>query len=196
MIEHQLEFLKQIVSILMGLSITYTVQSFLEKYIQTKSGANFQQYSIFILLLFNIIRFYYGNWMYISKELRSSAFAPRPQRKFSPFLISFFIFIIQSVIFSMLSLQKYDNFFYFFASVLFVDALGFAILNSLKHSNDSNTRTDRIERMWTWNNTLAVVLLLVVFLLFKNSNNFFIYCFIISIINTVIGCYLNFKNFF
>ena len=188
---NKLEFLKQIVSILMGLSITYTVQSFLEKYIYAKSGANFQQYSIFILLLLNIIRFYYGNWMYISTEL-DSRFSPNSQNKLSPFLISFFICIIQSIIFSMLSLQKYDNFFYFFASVLFVDASGFAILASLQ---DSSIKTNKTERIWTWNNTVAVVLLLLVFIKFPNTNNnFFGFCFSISVINTFIGCYLTFQK--
>lgn len=189
----QLEFLKQIVSILMGLSITYTVQSFLEKYIHTKSGANLQQYLIFILLLLNIIRFYYGNWMYISTEFDSE---PKYQQKSSLFLITFFIFIIQSIIFSMLSLQKYDNFFYFFASVLFVDALGFSILASFKETNKGEKD---IERMWTWNNTVTVVLLLLGFLLFKDKNDsdsFFRYCFFISSANTFFGCYLSWKKFF
>lgn len=71
----QITFLKEIVVIMMGLSLTSTVQTFFSKYVVTNSSINFNSlpnYLIFILILLNIIRFFYGNWMNLDKDISPS----------------------------------------------------------------------------------------------------------------------------
>lgn len=100
----QINFIKQIITILMGLSITSSVQTFIEKYfLKTDNNLN---YLIFTLLVLNIIRFFYANWMYLDSNISKSE-----NRKY---LVNFILVISQSLIFSFLSFVDYDNFFKFF----------------------------------------------------------------------------------
>jgi len=191
----QISFLKQVVAIMMGLSLTSTVQTFIKKYLSEGSIDNqniWQHYLIFLLILLNIIRFFFDKWMYLETELTSSNGFPgksSPANNSKKILVSFIIIIVQSLIFSVLSLKTYDRFFYFFSVVLVVDAVGFTLLASLEKNKSFS-----LERSWILNNALSVIALLSVFLIIKNHN--FYWCFAISALNTLVGFVLSWRRFY
>lgn len=191
----QISFLKQVVTIMMGLSLTSCVKTFITQY-AVKTNATYpeywENYLIFTLILLNIIRFFYGNWMYLETEFSApNGFQSKNSLAFNrrKYLLSFIIIITQCIIFSALSLKTYDRFFYFFSVALVVDAVGFTLLSFF----DKNTNLP-VERSWIWNNALAVIALLLVFLLVRNEN--FYWCFVISALNTFFGFVLSWRRFY
>jgi hypothetical protein len=190
----QISFLKQVVTIMMGLSLTSCVKTFITQYVIKTNATYPEQWEsslIFILILLNIIRFFYGNWMYLETEFSAPhGFQSKNNLAFNrrKYLLSFIIIITQSIIFSALSLKTYDRFFYFFCVALVVDAVGFTLLSFF----DKNTNLP-VERSWIWNNALAVIALLTVFLLVREET--FYWCFVISALNTFFGFALSWRRF-
>ncbi|NJN11871.1 MAG: hypothetical protein HC815_29455 [Richelia sp. RM1_1_1] len=204
----QINFIKQIITILMGLSITSSVQTFIEKYfLKTDNNLN---YLIFTLLVLNIIRFFYANWMYLDSNISKSE-----NRKY---LVNFILVISQSLIFSFLSFVDYDNFFQVFSLLLIIDIIGCIsyeksninifsifnfsqIFNFLKNRNNRNNRNNlnnqhSLEKYWILNNLLTVIVLLFSFWRIEPEPLGNQLCLIFSIINTITGFKLSWKFYY
>lgn len=182
----QIDFLKQIIGIMMGLSLTSAVQTFIAKYLLKPKELNNVKYLIFFLILLNIIRFFYASWMYLDKEISESG--DRRNRKY---LVHFINVISQSLIFAFLSSITYERFFEIFALILFVDVIGFTLSDKIFENNRHS-----LEKRWILNNLLSVIGLLVIFLAVKDPNQRTNWCLLISFINTIIGFILSWEYYY
>lgn len=181
----KISFLKEIVAIITGLSITSAVQRFVPIFFP--KGALPQKFSeeyyyyviIFILLLLNVIRFFYGYWMFIDKAFSNDPGSKQKKPKFS---WVFLMVILQSIIFSMLILQKYETFFHFFAAAILIDLVGFSFVGFSLLPIRNYPR----ETYWIITNALSIIILLIIFLLGIEKNNQFIFCSVFSAMNTIV----------
>ncbi|WP_017319153.1 hypothetical protein [Mastigocladopsis repens] len=99
--------------------------------------------------------------MYLETEFSSPpASTTNPGFSGTKFLLISIIVIIQSIIFSVMSSEKYQYFFYLFAAVVCVDVVGFTLLG-----RSETAASFRLERGWILNNLFSVIALLLLFLL-------------------------------
>jgi hypothetical protein len=185
----QIDFLKQIIIIMMGLSLTSAVETFITKYFPKNDSFN---YLIFFLLLLNIIRFFYASWMYLENVISKS-----PSETNRKYLANFMIVISQSLIFSFLSFITYDKFFEFFSLILIIDVIGCTCSDKSNIKIFKNPKNQySLERNWILNNLFSVILLLLIFLIVPDKKLSYQLCLGVSIINTIIGFKLSWKFYY
>jgi len=187
MIIGNINFLKEIVVIMMGLALTSTLETTAK--LLADGSLQWQLSLIFPLLVLNIIRFSYGNWMYLDKvsagEERRGA-----QANAQVFLIVYLMVLSQSIIFVALSFYSQLNQFFFpiFVAVLVIDAVGFALLGALEHDAS-------LERYWLFNNLLSAIALLAALVLVPRDYQL-TGCLLLAYANTFIGFWLSWKLFY
>ena len=188
--QHEFKYLQQFVVIVMGLSLA----KILDKYISSINS--FQILIIFILIMLNTIRFYYGNWMYLQELIELSN-----QARFSSVQIisNYIIIIIDCLCLMMFGIIEYNYFFHLFEFILFFDAVGFLLIIFYDKSNWN------LQWKWTMNNLVTIIILLVLhlfqFALSSNASSqlellFFSIATVICAVNTVIGFRLSWNRFY
>jgi len=181
MYRHKLRYLQKIVEIMMALSFTKILGTYIS------SINSFQILIIFILIMLNTVRFYYRNWMYIQEliELSNQAISSSIQ-----LVTNYLIVIIDSLCLMMFGIVEYNYFFHLFSFLLLLDAVGFLFIRFFGQFNWT------LKYKWTMNNLVTIILLLVLhsFQLTLSSNTsseleivFFSIATVICTINTMIG---------
>ncbi|MDZ8094566.1 MAG: hypothetical protein RMZ42_21930 [Nostoc sp. DedQUE05] len=186
-VTHQVEFLKQVVVVMLGLALTKALESFIAGQWSTgfKPPTRFQETFIFGLLILNLIRFFYGNWMSLEKTLDNTIFEGKA------YLINFVIVISQSIAFTVLSFYKqlYPYFFIIFVTVLFIDVLGFGLLLT----TDDRQRL-RLQIRWLFNNLWAAVALsFIINSDFASKESVFWAAISVSSLNTIVGFWISWQ---
>jgi hypothetical protein len=186
-INHQTDFLKQVVVVMLGLALTNALQNFIvgEWAKGFTPPSRFEETFVFGLLILNLIRFFYGNWMSLEKTSDSSTFEGKA------YLINFVIVISQSITFTVLSFYKqlYPYFFIIFVTVLFIDVLGFGLLLT----TDDRQRL-RLQIRWLFNNLWAAIALsFILNPAIANPQKFFWAAIAVSTLNTMIGFWISWQ---
>jgi flagellar biosynthesis protein FlhB len=140
---------------------------------------------IFILLILNLIRFFYGNWMSLEKTFDRTRFEGKA------YLINFVIVISQSIAFTVLSFYKqlYPFFFIIFVAGLFIDVLGFGLLLT----TDDRQRL-RLQIRWLFNNLWAAIALsFIINPAIANQQIIFWAAICVSSLNTIAGFWISWQ---
>jgi hypothetical protein len=188
-VSHQIEFLKQVIVVMLGLALTNSLQNYIDPQWPTSISrpSRMEETFVFGLLVLNLVRFFYSNWMSLEKTFEQSSFGGKV------YLVNFLIIISQSIAFTVLSFYKqlYPHFFLIFVSVLFIDVLGFGILATTDSRNSL-----RLQLKWLVNNFLAAVMLAFIInpIIVSRDISFWL-AIIIAIINTIVGFLINWKYY-
>ncbi|MGQ4650317.1 hypothetical protein [Lyngbya aestuarii] len=186
-VTHQVEFLKQVVVVMLGLALTNALHNFIagDWAKDFTPPSRFEETFVFCLLILNLIRFFYGNWMSLEKTFDRKRFEGKA------YLINFVIVISQSIAFTVLSFYKqlYPYFFIIFVTVLFIDVLGFGLLLTTK-----DRQRLQLQIQWLFNNLWAAVALsFIINPIIANHKNFFWAAILVSSVNTIISFWISWK---
>lgn len=161
--------LKEVVTIVTGVIITNTVVRYITVGTYTDMRNLTEIYSwdtvFFIILLFNIIRFYHGNMRHLDDTYLLGPTGELPkdfkQVKHSYMGVDFFVILLQSIIFTVLSflLEKPLQFSIIFAVLLSIDALWYFVV----HQQAPDSSVFAHQKKWALNNIGALMGLVIVF---------------------------------
>lgn len=186
-VTHQVEFLKQVVVVMLGLALTNALQNFIagEWAKGFSPPSRFEETFVFGLLVLNLIRFFYGNWMSLEKTFDRTRFEGKA------YLINFVIVISQSIAFTVLSFYKqlYPYFFMILVTVLFIDVLGFGLLLTTE-----DRQRLQLQIRWLFNNLWAAVALsFIINPIIANQQSFFWAAIVVASLNTIVGFWISWQ---
>ena len=182
-VNHQVQFLKQFIVVMMAMSLTNALSGYVS--VWPKGQRNLEETLVFILLIINIIRFFYGNWMNLERVFGNT----NNKYKGGYFFINFMLIITQCLAFVTLSFfnELYEHFFSIYKVVLAVDVIGFSIMS---HGEDISTHV--LHKKWLLNNLITVVVLSLVTKEVASEYEIFVSV-LICYINTFIGFYFSWR---
>jgi hypothetical protein len=164
-IQSTITSLKEIVTIVTGLTITNSiVRLFTRDDLFSLSNVDFQSLLLFIVLLGNVIRFYHGNIRHLDTtytlELGKGNAGDLTKGGGSKTAIDFFVILLQSIAFAIISFLIHDpyEYFAFFAGLLVIDVIWF--LGAYQYSPDRKAFDH--QKKWSLNNIISVFALLIV----------------------------------
>lgn len=169
--------LKEIVTIVSGVTITHAIIVLVSNngaYLNERSLTEIlynPDYSLFyfLLLIFNIIRFYHGNMMHLDKTfLQDRAYSSTDGKQLNQRILGldFIVIFIESVLFAIMSfyLHKPSEFFSLFILLLIIDVFWF-----LANFQQASQKEFNHQKIWAMLNFAAVIALLIIY---GSSNKF------------------------